>query len=134
MSDRSPIFSTKQKRRQIGYVEKDGAFDLFGRQRCKYSAATGNLYDSDIGEILGHVSLDGTFIGISSIADKLFGQPDEREADANTCGNITGQPTPHELFATPSLEPVLRPSDPMKSSNDELVERAMGLIRSVFDN
>jgi YcaO cyclodehydratase, ATP-ad Mg2+-binding len=36
--ERSPIFSTKGDRPQIGYVEGDEAFNLIGRPRCKYSA------------------------------------------------------------------------------------------------
>jgi hypothetical protein len=42
MSDRSLIFNAKGA--QIGYIEADRAFDLTGRERCKYARATGNLH------------------------------------------------------------------------------------------
>src|ERR1700691_156090 len=96
MAERSPIFSIKGDRPQIGYVENDGAFDLSGRRRCNYSAATGNLCDSNSGKIVGYVSLGGYVVGASWIADELFAQPARREPDTGTCGNLTDQPTPHE--------------------------------------
>ena len=43
MADRIPIFGAKAAKCQIGYVENGGAFDLSGRRRCNYDAATGNL-------------------------------------------------------------------------------------------
>jgi hypothetical protein len=60
---------------QIGYIEADRAFDLTGRERCKYARATGNLSDFNDEKIVGHVSLDGTFVGFSWICDELFGKP-----------------------------------------------------------
>ena len=60
---------------QLGYVEGDAAFDLSGRRRCSYTGATGNLGDFDSGKILGHISLDGTFVGASWLSDDLFGRP-----------------------------------------------------------
>ena len=41
MSDRGLIFNAKGA--QIGYIEADRAFDLTGRERCKYARATSNL-------------------------------------------------------------------------------------------
>ena len=37
MSDRSLIFNAKGA--QLGYIEADRAFDLTGRERCKYARA-----------------------------------------------------------------------------------------------
>lgn len=73
MAKRSPIFGSKEDGHQIGYVEGDGAFDLSGKQRCNYSAKTGNLRDKK--SIVGHVSLEGKFVGISTAADELFLKP-----------------------------------------------------------
>ena len=73
MSDRSLIFNAKGV--QIGYIEADRAFDLTGRERCKYARATGNLSELNSEKIVGHVSLDGTFAGLSWISDELFGKP-----------------------------------------------------------
>ncbi len=73
MSDRSLIFNTKGA--QIGYIEADRAFDLTARERCKYLRATGNLSELNGEEIVGHISLDGTFVGLSWISEELFGKP-----------------------------------------------------------
>jgi hypothetical protein len=73
MSDRSLIFNAKGA--QIGYIEADRAFDLTGRERCKYARATGNLSELNSEKIVGYVSLDGTFVGLSWISDELFGKP-----------------------------------------------------------
>jgi hypothetical protein len=73
MSDRSLIFNAKGA--QIAYIEGDRAFDLTGRERCKYGRATGNLSELNGEKIVGYVSLDGTFVGLSWISDELFGKP-----------------------------------------------------------
>jgi hypothetical protein len=73
MSDRGLIFNAKGA--QIGYIEADRAFDLTGRERCKYARATGNLFELNGEKIIGHVSLDGTFVGLTWISDELFGKP-----------------------------------------------------------
>jgi hypothetical protein len=54
MSDRILIFNAKGA--QIGYIEADRAFDLTGRERCKYVRATGNLSDLNGEKVVGHVS------------------------------------------------------------------------------
>jgi len=73
MAERRLIFNANGF--QLGYVEGDAAFDLSGRRRCSYTGATGNLGDFDSGKILGHISLDGTFVGASWLSDDLFGKP-----------------------------------------------------------
>jgi hypothetical protein len=73
MSDRSLIFNAKGA--QLGYIEADRAFDLSGRERCKYARATGNLSELNSEKIVGYVSLDRTFVGLSWISDELFGKP-----------------------------------------------------------
>ena len=73
MVERSLIFDPKGL--QLGYIEGKLAFDLSDRQRCSYAEATGNLCDLNTGKIVGHVSLDGTFVGASWVSDELFGKP-----------------------------------------------------------
>ena len=73
MAERRLIFNAKGF--QLGYIEGDAAFDLSGRRRCSYTGATGNLGDFDSGKILGHISLNGTFVGASWLAEDLFGKP-----------------------------------------------------------
>ena len=73
MAERRLIFNTKGF--QLGYIEGNAVFDLSGRRRCSYTGATGNLGDFDSGKILGHISLNGTFVGASWLAEDLFGKP-----------------------------------------------------------
>jgi hypothetical protein len=73
MAERRLIFNTKGF--QLGYIEGNAVFDLSGRRRCSYTGATGNLGDFDSGKILGHISLDGTFVGASWLSEDLFGKP-----------------------------------------------------------
>ena len=73
MSDRSLIFNAKGA--QIGYIEGERAFDLTGRECCRYARATGNLSELNSEKIVGYVSLDGAFAGLSWISDELFGKP-----------------------------------------------------------
>ena len=73
MSDHSLIFNAKGA--QVGYIEGNRAFDLTGRERCNCTRATGNLYDLKAEKIVGHISLDGTFVGLTWISDQLFGKP-----------------------------------------------------------
>ena len=79
MADRSPLFSTKGGT-QIGYVENGAAFDLSGRRRCDYNAATGNLSDPVTEKIVAYVSKEGSFVVPSRIAAELFEQPGDSEA------------------------------------------------------
>jgi len=78
MVERTPIFNAKGF--QLGYIEGNSAFDFNGTQRCSYAGATGNLCDLKTGNIVGHVSLDGTFVGATWIADELFGKPSDKPA------------------------------------------------------
>ena len=73
MAERRLIYNAKGV--QLGYLEGDVAFDLSGRQRCNYNGASGNLFDSSSERAIGHISLDGTFVGPSWISDDLFGKP-----------------------------------------------------------
>jgi hypothetical protein len=73
MVERTLIFNAEGFR--LGYIEGCAAFDLNGTQRCSYAGATGILCDLKNGNIVGHVSLDGTFVGASWVSDELFGKP-----------------------------------------------------------
>ena len=89
MGERNPIFG--KGRTQIGYVEGGEAFDLSGRKRCNYSKETGNLFD-DSRKTVGHVSLAGKFVGVSSIADKLFPKFDNAQTELRGIGGTPNQP------------------------------------------
>ncbi len=78
MVERTPIFSAKGF--QLGYIEGNAAFDFNGTERCSYVGATGNLCDLKTGNIVGHVSLDGTFVGATWVSDELFGKPSDAAA------------------------------------------------------
>ena len=77
MGKRSSIFSARGDGEVIGYIEGAEAFNVSGQRRCRYDGQTGNLRDLLIGEIVGHVSLEGKFVGLSWRADKLFQQFDD---------------------------------------------------------
>ena len=71
MAEHSPIYSAKTGQ-QIGHVEGDQAFDLFGRPCAMYNMDTGLLYDLNSETPVGYVSLTNIFVGSSWIAEKLF--------------------------------------------------------------
>jgi hypothetical protein len=72
MVERNPIFKAKTDNQIIAYIEDTEVFDLMGNRRCNYNPITGNLLELNGRRIIGHVSLTGYFIGLSSIADELF--------------------------------------------------------------
>jgi hypothetical protein len=72
MRERRPISSIKQAGQTIGYIEGDQAFDLFARPCASYDEATGRLRNSNTQMIVGYVSLKGSFVGSSFVAEELF--------------------------------------------------------------
>jgi hypothetical protein len=72
MGERRPIFSTKHTGQKIGYIEGHQAFDLFSRPCASYDHATGLLRNLNNQMIVGYVSLKGSFVGSSSVAEELF--------------------------------------------------------------
>jgi hypothetical protein len=72
MAERNPIFKAKTDNQIIAYIEDTEVFDLMGNKRCNYNPITGNLVELSGRRIIGHVSLTGYFIGLSSMADELF--------------------------------------------------------------
>jgi hypothetical protein len=101
MSDRSLIFNAKGA--QVGYIEDNSAFDLTGRERCTYARATGNLYDLNGDKIVGHISLDGTFVGLSWISDQLFGKP-SGEIHPDRTLTLAGKQRPHLRPKKPNVQ------------------------------
>jgi hypothetical protein len=75
LSTRRPIFSSKAINQTIGYFEGGSAYDLSGRLRCRYNEGTGNLSDPLTGKVVGHISLEGRFVGPSWLAAELFPAP-----------------------------------------------------------
>jgi hypothetical protein len=72
MVERSPIFAAKSDCDQIGFTEDDLAFDLSGKRCCKYDERSGNLCDLNNERVIGHISLEGKFVGLSWMTDVLF--------------------------------------------------------------
>jgi len=121
MADRSPIFSIKGGA-QIGYIENGEAFDLSGRRRCNYNAATGNLSDCTTGKIVGYVSRENNFVVPSRVAAELFEQPGDSKASTPTL-TAEGEHAEGEEYSTKGNRPAL--GEPA----DAFLERAMGMIR-----
>ena len=80
MSTRRPIFSRRRSNETIGYINGDNAYDLAGKLRCRYDEASGNLLDLATGKVIGHISLESYFVGLSWIADELFSASAEASA------------------------------------------------------
>jgi hypothetical protein len=76
-------------------------FAMFNKQRD----ITGNLCDSNSEKVIGHVSLDGTFVGASWLSDELFGKP-SGEADADRSRART-----HRARHRPKQASVQRPNN-----------------------
>jgi hypothetical protein len=72
LTRRRPIFAKRGIDQTIGYFDDNGAYDLSGNLRCRYSERTGNLTDLASGKIVGHVSLEGRFVGSHWLVDELF--------------------------------------------------------------
>jgi hypothetical protein len=189
MSDRSLIFNAKGA--QVGYIEGSRAFDLRGRECCNYARATGNLTDLTGKKIVGYISLNGTFVGLTWISEELFGKPSgevhpdralakkprlhqrpnkmsvqqPHKSNVEEPGKMPpptatvpqpGNPVDHSPSTEPAddLETVSNPSEvadeapvpyreltvspqsstKSSSTQDELVDRAIGMIRSALEN
>jgi hypothetical protein len=124
MADRTPIFGTKAANSQIGYIENGAAFDLAGRRRCDYNAATGNLSDPITEKIIGYVSFDGNFVVPSRIAAELFELPGDSEA---LTPSLSADRERAEEYATKTNRP-----QALGEPTDAFLERAMGMIQSGF--
>ena len=134
MADRTPIFGTKAAKSQIGYIENGGAFDLSGRRRCNYNAATGNLSDPVTEKLVGYVSLDGNFVIPARIAAELFEQPGDSEASTPSSTaegehaeeHVTkSAEAEHEEYATKSNRP---------PALDEPADAFLVRVREVMEN
>jgi hypothetical protein len=75
LTTRRPIFASGDISQTIGYFDGEGAYDLSGNLRCRYNEVTGNLSDPATGKIVGHISLEGRFVGLSWLAAELFPSP-----------------------------------------------------------
>jgi hypothetical protein len=95
MTTSRPILS-RGANREIGYVDGNEAFDLSGKLSCRYDENTGNLCDLKTGKIVGHVSLDGKFIGASWIANELFPTLADNFAPLSNPSEESARPEPTE--------------------------------------
>jgi hypothetical protein len=75
LTARRRIYASRDISQTIGYFDGEGAYDLSGRLRCRYNEVTGNLSDLQTGKIVGHLSLEGKFVGLSWLAAELFPSP-----------------------------------------------------------
>ncbi len=120
MSTRRPIFSTRRSNEKIGYIDGENAYDLAGNICCRYSEASGNLTATGTGKVIGHISLEGFFVGLSWIADELFPAMAE---------------VPKPLVTLPVASTAAQPNRPetehLNSTNAD-VERALENLRMLL--
>ena len=136
MAERKPIFVNKGSLSQIAYVEGDEAFDLSGIRRCIYNAETGNLYEFGTEKIIGHVSLQGIFVGASWIASELFGQRAAEKGDLPSAPEM--RPTSLSEDSGPAMaaghaadnNDVAAPPEP---EEQQLLQRAIDMVVSAFN-
>jgi hypothetical protein len=135
MADRKPIFVNKGSHPQIGYIEGNEAFDLSGRRRCIYNAESGNLCDFDTGKIIGHVSLEGFFVGASWIGDELFGQHATRKIELPAAAEMPKASLSEERNRAKAGGHAAGDSGVGERGEPEnlLLDRAIGMVRSVFN-
>jgi hypothetical protein len=121
LTTRRPIFSGRAINQRIGYLEGGKAYDLAGRLRCHYNDGTGNLGDLETGKIVGHISLEGRFVGSSWLAAELFPTKDA------------------ELFPTKDSVPIASRPDHdggvengRSNSSDADIERALEMVRATL--
>ena len=103
MVERNPIFKAKTDNQIIAYIEDTEVFDLLGNRRCNYNPITGNLVELNGRRIIGHVSLAGYFIGLSSIAHELFSGRAECQAAVLLPNQSNAATSPEQPSASPSL-------------------------------
>jgi hypothetical protein len=72
MAERIAICSAKRDNRILGYIEGSEAFDLSGRRRADYNPNTGLLYGLLDGGVVGYLTFDSKFAGLSTLADEMF--------------------------------------------------------------
>jgi hypothetical protein len=119
-----------------------------GNRRCKYNRYTGNLFDTTNGKVIGHVSLEGKFVGASWIADKLFPKFDNAPAELRGIDEAPSQvlskpsevttltespeepstPHPTEVLDSPEEPRALEPTQ-VSYSNDANKERVVEFLR-----
>jgi hypothetical protein len=103
MVERNPIFKAKTDNQMIAYIEDTEVFDLMGNKRCAYNPVTGNLVELNGGRVIGHVSLTGFFIGLSSIAEELFSGRAECQATVHVPDQSHAATSAEQPSASPGL-------------------------------
>jgi hypothetical protein len=135
MAERKPIFVNKGSLTQIAYIDGNEAFDLSGIRRCIYNAETGNLYEFDTDKIIGHVSLQGMFVGASWIAAELFGQHAAGKGDLPSAPEMPPASSSEDRRSTTAAghtanNDVAAPEEPEEL---QLLERAIDMVVSAFN-
>jgi hypothetical protein len=82
-----PLFASKEISKTIGYFDNESAYDLTGALRCHYNEGTGNLSDPATGKIVGHISLEGKFVGTRWLEAELFPAPTTESAQVAGSSN-----------------------------------------------
>ena len=130
MEKRSSIFSARGDGEVIGYIEGAEAFNVSGQLRCRYDGQTGNLRDLRNGEIVGHVSLEGKFVGLSWRADKLFQQFDD-DIDGAV---LQEEASPDDVGEKPAVQELAPAEDESPKSPDNHTDALSQMLRELVQD
>jgi hypothetical protein len=111
-------------------------FDLSGLRRCIYNAETGNLYEFDTDKIIGHVSLQGIFVGASWIATELFGQHTAGKGDLPNAPEIPPPSSSEERMPATASGYTADDNDiaaPEEPEELQLLGRAIDMVVSAYN-
>ena len=119
MAERIAICSAKRDNRILGYIEGCEAFDLLGRRRADYNPNTGLLYNLLDGGVVGYVTFDSKFAGLSKSADEMFPKTHKvtpPQSPGDYVNNLSvGRQQLDERTAPPRAVPETKSSPPDKA-------------------
>jgi hypothetical protein len=132
---RIAICSAKRDNRVLGYIEGSEAFDLFGRRRADYNPNTGLLYDLLDGGVVGYVTFESKFAGLSRVADEMFPKtyevtPQQSQEDYVSNLSIVGVPEAGEQRRAERIEPAGAVSETKSSPPPKTIEPAVEVSSS----
>src|SRR6202051_4443598 len=135
MAERIAICGAKRDNRILGYIEGREAVDLLGRRRADYNPNTGLLYDLLDGGVVGYLTFDSKFAGLSTLADEMFPKthkvtPHQSPKDYVNNLDIVGVPEAGEQRRAERIEPARDVSETKSAPPVKTIEPAVEVFSS----